>query len=561
MNENMPDPLALKDVLWPCQDYVDCNGHDRRGVVFYDKQISIVDSVFKHSDETFVPAGNMLGKDFIGGFIALAFFLLHKEVRVITTSVKDDHLRVLWGEIGRFIQSSAHPLTVDKGGPLIVNHRDIRKVVNGKECKISYLRGMVSERGEGLAGHHAAATLCIIDEACHDEETEVLTEGGWKWFCELNGNDKLLSMDPSTRIAEYMEPIEILHVKYEGPMYLYERRCGNFCVTPNHKMLWKRRRAKCKVPWSDYYLERIDRINGTDRAIPRCFNWIGTDPGTYEIPSFSSERKYYKSKKVPIREWLDFLGWFCSEGSFQMSAGLPSAIVITQREISVLRQLEKTLNSWGFDAKVYANGESPSVRVHERRLAHHLFEGGRYCWEKKIPRYVGQMTPELIEVFLQSYKEGDGYDKGGGREIIYTSSEDIANELQILSHKAGMESTVCKRELIGLAAPNGISGHDGFVVGRSKEGQDSHLKIKRKHLQMIHYDGWVHCANVPPHHTLFTRRKGVCMWSGNSGVDDVVYTQQATWAKRLLAIGNCNDSPLNHWFRRNIREGDLRKPA
>lgn len=103
----------------------------------------------------------------MAGFIALWVFLTHREVRIVTTSVKDDHLRVLWGEIGRFIQSSRIPLTRDKGGPLIVNHRDIRKIdpVTKKECKISYLRGMVSEKGEGMAGHHAAATLAILDEA------------------------------------------------------------------------------------------------------------------------------------------------------------------------------------------------------------------------------------------------------------------------------------------------------------------------------------------------------------------------------------------------------------
>lgn len=148
---NVVDPMALKDLLWP-------------DVTFYKEQVDVVYSVVEN-DETFVPAGNMLGKDYVAGFICLYTFLAHKEVRVVTTSVKDDHLRVLWGEIGRFIQSSRHPLEVEKGGPLIVNHRDIRKVVGGRQCQISYMRGMVSERGEGMAGHHAAFTLGVIDEA------------------------------------------------------------------------------------------------------------------------------------------------------------------------------------------------------------------------------------------------------------------------------------------------------------------------------------------------------------------------------------------------------------
>lgn len=166
----MRDPIKFARVLWP-------------DVRFYAKQQEIIYSV-EYNAETYVPAGNKLGKDFVAGFIALRTFLTYREVRVITTSVKDDHLRVLWGEIGRFIQSAAIPLTADKGGPLILNHRDVRKLKrdplaggNGLvECKISYLRGMVSERGEGMAGHHAAMTLVIIDEASGVDDV-VYTQG------------------------------------------------------------------------------------------------------------------------------------------------------------------------------------------------------------------------------------------------------------------------------------------------------------------------------------------------------------------------------------------------
>lgn len=118
----------------------------------------------------------------MAGYIALSTFLRHKTVRVVTTSVKDDHLRVLWGEVGRLIQTCAVPLVRDRenpDAPLIVNHRDIRKTVGGKECKISYLRGMVSEKGEGMAGHHAPWTLGIIDEASGVDDTVYTQMGTW----------------------------------------------------------------------------------------------------------------------------------------------------------------------------------------------------------------------------------------------------------------------------------------------------------------------------------------------------------------------------------------------
>lgn len=156
------DPLGFVAEWWP-------------DVRLFDKQEEILLSVWGN-DETVVPAGNMLGKDYVAALAALYGFLCHPVARVITTSVKDDHLRVLWGEIGRFLQTSRHPLGRGQGGPLWINHRDIRKVVNGTPCNISYLRGMVSEKGEGMAGHHAPYTLLVIDEASGVDD-QVYTQG------------------------------------------------------------------------------------------------------------------------------------------------------------------------------------------------------------------------------------------------------------------------------------------------------------------------------------------------------------------------------------------------
>lgn len=161
----LTDPMVVLQTFWP-QD------------VLYDKQEEITYSI-KENDETYVPAGNMLGKDWIAGRICVGAFLFPEAflqpswaprprlstVRIVTTSVKDDHLRVLWGEIGMAIQTCRFELDSRKGGPLVLNHRDIGKMVGGKKCPISYLRGMVSERGEGMAGHHAAYTLLLGDEA------------------------------------------------------------------------------------------------------------------------------------------------------------------------------------------------------------------------------------------------------------------------------------------------------------------------------------------------------------------------------------------------------------
>lgn len=167
------DPVKLAKVLWP-------------DVRFYNKQRQIIYSVWEN-DETIVPAGHMLGKDFVTGFICLAFFLTRSPCKVITTSVDAAQLEgVLWGEIRRFIQTSRIPLEADRGGPLVINHLHIRKKLNGKIDPISSLIGRVAAQGEGLSGHHVAKTgdgipraLAVVDEASGVDQRSFEKMGEW----------------------------------------------------------------------------------------------------------------------------------------------------------------------------------------------------------------------------------------------------------------------------------------------------------------------------------------------------------------------------------------------
>jgi phage terminase large subunit len=147
----MLDPIRFFERIWP-------------DVRFFDKQEEVLRSLVTN-DITVCVAGHQLGKDYIAGASCLYFFLTRHPVRVVTTSIRSDHMRVLWGEIGHFVQTAKYPLEADNGGPLVLNHWDFRKVVHGKVCPISYLRGIVSEKGEGMAGHHAEHTLAVLDEA------------------------------------------------------------------------------------------------------------------------------------------------------------------------------------------------------------------------------------------------------------------------------------------------------------------------------------------------------------------------------------------------------------
>lgn len=169
------DPIKWGKLFWP-ETY------------FYDKQEQVIRSVCEN-DETFVPAANMMGKDFVAAFIVLYFFLTRSPCRIITTSAKADHLMVLWGEINRFIQTSRIPLECRKGGPLIIDHQKLRKLRNDRtRCPISYVKGLVAAEDSiaAMGGHHVSnigdgipRTLLVADESSSVPDAYIRVARGW----------------------------------------------------------------------------------------------------------------------------------------------------------------------------------------------------------------------------------------------------------------------------------------------------------------------------------------------------------------------------------------------
>ncbi len=129
--------------------------------------------------------------------MCLWFFLTRSPCRIVTTSAKDDHLRVLWGEILRYIQTSKVPLDHRKGGPLVINHHDIRRVSNGERCPLSYMVGMVAgpDSIASMQGHHIASggdrvprTLFVADEASSVNDEYWRMAITWANRCLVIGN-------------------------------------------------------------------------------------------------------------------------------------------------------------------------------------------------------------------------------------------------------------------------------------------------------------------------------------------------------------------------------------
>jgi hypothetical protein len=173
----LEDPMLFKELCWP-------------NIHFYDDQVEIIQSVSANV-ETIVPAGNMLGKDFISGFISLWFFCSRVPARVVTSSVDHSQLKgVLWGEIRRFLDTSQYPLGLQVNDLLI---RQLRP--NGTLEPRSELIGRVAQKGEGMLGRHIERgdnflpkTLAIIDEASGFDQVHYDSISTWAHRILIIGN-------------------------------------------------------------------------------------------------------------------------------------------------------------------------------------------------------------------------------------------------------------------------------------------------------------------------------------------------------------------------------------
>ena len=149
----LANPLSFVALCWP-------------EMKLYDRQRQVLLSVAENL-ETFVHAANQTGKTRIAAIAALHFYLSRTPARVVITSSSETQLvNILWTEILRLIDTSAHRL------PLQVNNLVIKKLrrgVAGPTDPQDYLLGHVTNLVENFQGHHlpqdVPRVLAVFDEA------------------------------------------------------------------------------------------------------------------------------------------------------------------------------------------------------------------------------------------------------------------------------------------------------------------------------------------------------------------------------------------------------------
>lgn len=92
-----------------------------------------------------------------------------------------------------------------------------------------------------------AATLKVGGSvpACYDDQTEILTENGFKLFKDLSENERVAQYHSNGTI-DFVVPSAQFACPYDGPMIKFEKlgyRYVDACVTPNHNMVRRHKQS------------------------------------------------------------------------------------------------------------------------------------------------------------------------------------------------------------------------------------------------------------------------------------------------------------------------------
>lgn len=353
-----------------------------------------------------------------------------------------------------------------------------------------------SQESQGLInflwreGHH-----------CVDDQTEILTDSGWKFFSDLQGTESVATLNLETDEVEYQVPSSATRGFVDGSMVALKTQHLDLLLTPGHEMLAEpRTRAGYsgdwgKVPASEFH-NREYRVRKTGG------DWLAHGP---DLPN----------------ELFALVGFFIGDGN--LACGGPDFNIRKPHKLEYLGALAqalglKTSGGDGRKTHVWASEYDDIFRE--------CLVGG----DKVVPRRLLNGSITQLEFLLSGLIASDGHVAANGKITYSTTSEILAGQIQELAMKLGMCADMRVNREAGV---HQVFGTDtvckaGYTVcvfrGRNdKPRVGKTRKTRARDVQNVHYSGEVFCVTVP-NGTIYVRRNGKAVWSGNSPFEHNAFT-------------------------------------
>ena len=338
---------------------------------------------------------------------------------------------------------------------------------------------------------------------CYSLDTEILTETGWRYIDLVTTNDRVYSRD-SKGVASFCEVIGTTRHPADQLVH-FQGKSIDLLVTPNHTMILE---DKLGRPHTLPAIEFVDKVV-TYRYIP--------------LTSLSLQEGPDYVYGIPVRAYLRFLGWYISEGNANYPrnvtqqegfVGTTSSFSIAQSPIANPEKyaiLKRDILACGFTCTETESGFTVHAKTMPEDIKNELRCLGK-SYTKRIPRHVFKCKQEDLRELLDTLILGDGTtSKKNGQQAYFTSSKQLADDVQELCQYVGLRGTITLLPRAGTGSTI-ISRVDMYSVSINTKSLIQVAKLQRS---LVPYAGDVACVETSPNHTLYVRRNGKALWCGN----------------------------------------------
>lgn len=438
---------------------------------------------------------------------------------------------------------------------------------------VSHLARRISPyetRGTGLIVS-SFRQLMLFDKLreCYSTDSEVLTDQGFKKISELikknddvnvnanyvngveiNENNELsiLSLKDNIQVAcynsetdqiEYHKPTEFHMSAYKGKMLHFTGKKVDTLVTPNHK-IWVKEQTNGK--WGEFKKRPAQELLEKKKYYKfQCHaKWQGKNIESVKV----------LDKDIPIELYLKVLGYIVSEGcvyvnfeknrydAFITINQLTSSDCYNDMKFSFESFADKLNKKCSSQIKIKGSGYSKNTpkekwegRISGKELVEYFRKeigknNSTYSEDKHLPRWVFDLSPELLKILLNALVLGDGSEatsKYGSKSFKYsTISKQLADDVYELVFKCGYTPNICVStakksddrevtEYIVLWSTTSYGDEPLIYTGqKTKEGKGGGATVEE-----VDYDGIVWCMEVPTG-LFITRRNNRIGIHGNS---------------------------------------------
>jgi len=368
---------------------------------------------------------------------------------------------------------------------------------------------------------------------CYDDQTDVLTDRGWRRFAELDGTEKILSLNPETQEPEWVGIRKVINYPYAGEMIHFKSHVMDLLVTPGHRMYVGRRtddNDRTRLRWSIETAQ--ETFDAGERHVLRTAKWEGAEPAGVRIsPRYS----------MPTELYCRFMGYWLSEGSVTEKGRQAK-----YDEIKISQQSREK------KAKMLADLDELNPRPIQDGMLFRLASLGAYLRrfghskEKFLPKELLALSPRLLRIFLDAFLLGDGTTKTGTikghlalpERIYFTSSDRMMAGLVEAILKCGGSVGVNENKARTVSFTNG--DYDCSRCWRIRENRKMTAIINKGRKEIVAYNGTVGCVELERNGIMLVRRNHRVAWCGNC--------RSTIWVEYVLKTPGAEASGAEQWM-------------